>query len=91
MHAQQNYTDQVTFQNVINELDRLGIYVDTEELDISLPDPKDRVFYEVVMEERKSEDAYLVTGPVSGRFSISSTWPKPPGKASLYPQHPSAR
>ena len=29
-----------------------------------LPDPKDRVFYEVVMEERKTEDAYLVTGNI---------------------------
>ena len=29
-----------------------------------LPDPKDRVFYEVVMEERKNEDAYLVTGNI---------------------------
>ena len=38
--------------------------VDAEELDIELPDPKDRVFYEVVMEERKEEDAYLVTGNI---------------------------
>lgn len=29
-----------------------------------MPDPKDRVFYEVVMEERKEEDAYLVTGNI---------------------------
>lgn len=33
-------------------------------LDIVLPDPKDRVFYEVVLEERKAEDAYLVTGNI---------------------------
>lgn len=31
---------------------------------MELPDPKDRVFYEVVMEERKEEDAYLVTGNI---------------------------
>ncbi len=31
---------------------------------IVLPDPKDRVFYEVVMAERKTEDAYLVTGNI---------------------------
>ena len=42
----------------------MGLYVDAEELDIELPDPKDRVFYEVVMEERKEEDAYLVTGNI---------------------------
>ena len=39
-----------------------GICVDREALDIDLPDPKDRVFYEIVMEERKTKDAYLVTG-----------------------------
>lgn len=27
-----------------------------------MPDGKDRVFYEVVMEQRKTEEAYLVTG-----------------------------
>lgn len=36
--------------------------MNSKKLDIELPDPKDRVFYEIVMEERKSEDAYLVTG-----------------------------
>ena len=41
-----------------------GVYVDAQELDIDLPDPKDRIFYEVVMEERKAEDAYLVTGNI---------------------------
>lgn len=46
----------------LSEIDRLGIYIDARELDIELPDPKDRVFYEVVMEERRTEDAYLVTG-----------------------------
>ena len=39
-----------------------GLCVDEEPLDVTLPDPKDRVFYEVVMEERKEEAAYLVTG-----------------------------
>lgn len=34
-----------------------------------MPDPKDRVFYEVVMEKRKTEDAYLVTGNIK-YFSI---------------------
>lgn len=29
-----------------------------------MPDPKDRVFYEVVMGERQREDAYLVTGNI---------------------------
>lgn len=34
-----------------------------------LPDAKDKVFYRVVMEERKSEDAYLVTGNLR-RFPV---------------------
>lgn len=41
-----------------------AIYVDAEHLDVELPDPKDLVFYEVVMEERKEEEAYLVTGNI---------------------------
>lgn len=49
---------------VVGELEQLGIFVDAEKLDVELPDPKDRMFYEVVMEERKSEDAYLVTGNI---------------------------
>jgi len=49
---------------IIDELNRLGIYIDAEELSITLPDPKDRIFYEVVMEERKSKNAYLVTGNI---------------------------
>ena len=48
----------------VGEIELLGIYVDADELDVELPDPKDLVFYEVVMEERKSEDAYLVTGNI---------------------------
>ncbi len=51
-------------EEVIVEIERLGIYVDAEKLDVELPDPKDRIFYEVVMEERKEEDAYLVTGNI---------------------------
>lgn len=38
--------------------------MDAERLDIELPDPKDRIFYEVVMEKRKTEEAYLVTGNI---------------------------
>lgn len=51
-------------QDVLAEINRFGIYLDAEELDIVFLDSKDRVFYEVVMEERKSENAYLVTGNI---------------------------
>ena len=51
-------------EDILSTFHQRGLYVDAEELDIELPDPKDRVFYEVVMEERKDEDAYLVTGNI---------------------------
>ncbi|MBQ9031503.1 MAG: putative toxin-antitoxin system toxin component, PIN family [Parasporobacterium sp.] len=51
-------------EDIINAFRQNGLYVDAEPLDIPLPDPKDRVFYEVVMEERKEEDAWLVTGNI---------------------------
>lgn len=49
---------------VIDSLESRGLCIEAETLDIILPDPKDRVFYEVTLEQRKSEDAYLVTGNI---------------------------
>ena len=51
-------------EGIMSTFHNRAIYVDTEHLDVELPDPKDLVFYEVVMEERKEEDAYLVTGNI---------------------------
>ena len=51
-------------KDILNEIDSCGIYINAEHMDIDLPDLKDLVFYEVVMEERKEEDAYLVTGNI---------------------------
>ena len=50
--------------DVMDAITENCLYVDADPLEIELPDPKDRVFYEVVMEERKDEDAYLVTGNI---------------------------
>ena len=50
--------------DVLDSFNAVGVYVDADTIDIELPDPKDRVFYEVVMEERKQEDAYLITGNI---------------------------
>ena len=55
---------QQIIKDAVGEIERLGFYVDARGLDISFPDPKDRVFYEVVMEERNEEDAYLVAGNI---------------------------
>ena len=40
----------------------VAVFVDHEHIEIELPDPKDRVFYEVTMQKRITDDAYLVTG-----------------------------
>lgn len=39
-----------------------GVFVDAAPIEDYLPDPDDAIFYQVVMEARKAEDAYLVTG-----------------------------
>lgn len=56
-------TDDIV-SDIIESIKREAIFVDEEHISIDLPDPKDKVFYEVVLEKRKDEDAYLVTGNV---------------------------
>lgn len=58
-----HFTDKIVSE-VIEAIKGRAIFVDEERIDIELPDPKDRVFYEVVMEQRKSSDTYLVTGNI---------------------------
>lgn len=41
-----------------------GLFLDAGPVNETLPDPKDVVFYAVVMEKRKEDDAYLVTGNI---------------------------
>ncbi|MFC2662329.1 MAG: putative toxin-antitoxin system toxin component, PIN family [Eubacterium sp.] len=48
--------------NIIEEIESHAVNISEEHLDIDLPDPKDKVFYEVTMEARKETDAYLITG-----------------------------
>ncbi len=50
--------------DVIESIKEKAIFVDADSVDIEMPDPKDIVFYEVVMEKRKDDDAYLVTGNI---------------------------
>ena len=50
--------------SVVDTIQNRGIHIEAEKLDITLPDPKDQVFYEVVYEKRKTDDAYLVTGNI---------------------------
>ena len=46
----------------LDDLKRRAVFIDTDMLDYDIPDPKDVVFYAVLMEKRKEEEAYLVTG-----------------------------
>lgn len=46
----------------MDELKRRAIYADAGPIDDVVPDPKDVVFYAVLMDKRKEDDAYLVTG-----------------------------
>ena len=50
--------------DMIQALEESCEYVDPKHLDVKLPDPKDAVFYEVVMGKRKQTEAYLVTGNI---------------------------
>ena len=56
-HLTEDIVDEIT-----DSLDKAALNVDAEPIDIDLPDSKDRVFYEIVMEARNQEEAWLVTG-----------------------------
>lgn len=46
----------------MNEIKKRAVYTDAGAIDEDIPDPKDVVFYAVLMEKRKGDEAYLVTG-----------------------------
>ena len=54
--------DKIAVQVLLDELKRRAVYSDYGIVTDSIPDPDDVVFYAVLMEKRKEEDAYLVTG-----------------------------
>ena len=58
-----HFSDEI-IDAVLNGIMSQAVFVREENLGISLPDPKDIVFYEVTMDERKIEDAFLVTGNI---------------------------
>ena len=41
-----------------------GVFLEPKKIEENLPDPKDVIFYEITMEARKNDDAYLVTGNI---------------------------
>lgn len=56
--------DKEKIDEVIKGLIKRGVFIDAEETKIELPDDKDVVFYEIVMEKRKGTEAFLVTGNI---------------------------
>ena len=50
--------------DIVNEFKQKGLYINETHIDIELPDPKDVVFYGVVMEQRSLTSAWLVTGNI---------------------------
>lgn len=48
----------------LKQLDAVGLYIDEQKIDAEFLDVNDKVFYEVVMEKRKTDEAYLVTGNI---------------------------
>ena len=62
LHRERFHLDGDTVDAAVDELARLGITFSAVGTDESFADPDDVVFYAVVMEKRKTEDAYLVTG-----------------------------
>ena len=47
---------------LLDELKKRAVYSDYGLIEDALPDSKDVVFYAVLMEKRKTDNAYLVTG-----------------------------
>lgn len=47
---------------LLNEMKKRGVYAEAGLIEDIVPDPTDVVFYAVLMEKRKEEEAYLVTG-----------------------------
>lgn len=62
LHRPKFRFDAAAVQKLIDRIVARGIRVDAKPIAEVLPDPKDVVFYEVVMEGRGSANAYLVTG-----------------------------
>ena len=54
--------DKKAVKVLLSELKKRAVYSDYGLIDDEIPDPKDVVFYAVLMEKRNEEDTYLITG-----------------------------
>ncbi len=55
------HLDRADVEAMIDELRRIGLPLSPATVEEAFPDPDDRIFYAVVMEKRKTDDAWLVT------------------------------
>ncbi len=62
LHRPKFNFDKAAVQVLLDELEKRGVYSDHGVIFDEIPDPKDVVFYAVLMEKRKEYDTYLVTG-----------------------------
>ena len=62
LHRKKFHFPKEAVDTVLESLQEQGVFINAEKLDIDLPDEKDIIFYEVVMEKQKEDSAYLVTG-----------------------------
>ena len=53
---------QEQIERVLNGITQRGRFVEAKDFEDELPDPKDVIFYHVVLTAREDVDAYLVTG-----------------------------
>lgn len=49
---------------IVNKIKEIGLKFCAAEIEETLPDPKDAVFYAVTMNARNEKDTYLVTGNI---------------------------
>lgn len=54
--------DKKAVKILLDELKKRAVYSDYGLIEDEIPDPKDVIFYAVLMKKRKEEDAYLITG-----------------------------
>ncbi len=64
LHRPKFRFDKNAVKVLMDELKKRAVYSDYGLIDDEIPDPKDVVFYAVLMEKRKEEEAYLVTGNI---------------------------
>ncbi len=56
--------DKELIKILLDEIKKRGVFLEASLIEDIIPDPNDVIFYAVLMEKRKKEEAYLVTGNI---------------------------